>query len=196
MLTQQEVENLAKQYYPKIASAITAAFGEYMSARALLSVTEVVNFKERTCGSIIHDLLKVKLKQEIGDDPDVSFGEYNNIFGIVIQGQIFIRFNKINEELFSSGAQSGQRDRYNNQIGFAGLGDDMTYLYAGYLPDRSWTTIKNIYLVCRSGNIIIWHKDLTSEVKQTAIFAMEEESQQVTTNRVSVKKGSRKTGTD
>jgi len=200
MIDQLQVERLARQYYPIIATAIAEAFGEYMKARALLSQSGVVAFKERTCGSVIHDMLKVKLKEKLASDPDVVLGEFNRIYGMLIQDKVFIRFNKVNDELFSSGAKSQQREKYNNQDNFAGFTTPPTLLYAGYLPDASWTKIKNIYLVCRSGDQIIWNKDLTSEVKQISIFNLnaqpEDQQQTAAKGRVTGRKDGTNTGTD
>ncbi|SJZ67543.1 hypothetical protein SAMN04488128_1011145 [Chitinophaga eiseniae] len=196
ILSQSQVENIARQYYPKIATAITAAFADYMEVRAQRSANGVVDFKPRTCASLIHDFTKVRLKNEIGEDPEVLIGEFNGIFGMLIQGSVFIRFKKLNDDLSTSNVQTGQTENYNNQANFAGFGGEPTLLTAGYRPDKSWTSIQNIHLVCRSGDAIVWQKDLTSEVKQTSIFTMEEEDQTSKTGRVSVKKGIQKTGTD
>ncbi|MET6997836.1 hypothetical protein [Chitinophaga defluvii] len=196
ILSQEQVENIARQYYPKIASAIADAFADYMALRAQGSSTGVVDFKPRTCASLIHDFIKVRIKEQIGEDADISLGEFNGIFGILVQGSVFIRFKKFNDDLTTSNVKTDQSENYNKQANFAGFGGEPTLLTAGYRPDKSWTSILNIHVVCRAGDVIIWQKDLTSEVKQTSMFTMEEEQNTTTTNRVSVKKGIQKTGTD
>ncbi len=199
MLTQEQVEQIARKYYPQIATAINAAFEEYMTVRREQSQTGTIDLKPRTCASLIHDLVKRKIREQLSSDPDVTIGEFNGIFGVLLQGQVFIRFKKFNDDLTTSNVQTNQTDNYNRQANFAGFGEAPTLLVAGYLPDSSWTSIRNIYLICRDGNGIIWQRDLTTEVKQLPIFAAENLEQTNNTRRVKFKPdqtGGEKTGTE
>ncbi|UPK67944.1 hypothetical protein [Chitinophaga filiformis] len=203
ILSQSEVEAIARNYYPKMATAISDAFADYMELRRVQAAAGVTNFEPRTCGSMINDIIKTKIKEQIGEDENVIIGDFNQIFGIVIKGKtgsIFVRFKKFNDDMTTSNHQSGQNDDYNNQGAIPGLEDEPTLLIAGYRPDRSWTNIRNIYLVCRNGDRVIWQKDLTHEVSQGNLFITPQEQpaqeQETRTGRVTAKKGVSKTGTD
>lgn len=153
-------------YYTKIADAMQEAFSDY-----LIIENETINqnanmvFKTRTKASLIHDLLRVKITNAFKDcGTDVTIGEFNGIFGVLIPDVAFIRFKKLSNKFDTSNVQTIQTVDYDYQRDLDGLPKTPVKLYAGYLPNITWTGIQNIYLFCRTGKVISWSMDLTNRV--------------------------------
>ncbi len=198
-LSQQEVEQIVRKYFPVIAEVINSSFREYLDVRTERSRYGVVDLKPRTCGSLINDFIKLRLAKAFAGNSEVVVGEFKGIVGILIRGEVFIRFKKLDDELKGSNAQTLQTEKYYKQIDFAGFGVEPTLLVAGFLPDSSWTQLIKIVLVCREGDTVVWFKDLTTEVKQSAIFEVAKINNVPAAEsvpRVRAKKQDGKTGTD
>lgn len=165
-------EILTNDYYGKIASATQMAFSDYLEVENnILSKGIAVDFKPRTKGSFIHDLIVVRIKEQFEGCDDVKIGEFNGIFGILIEGTAFIRFKKITSNFSTSNVQTIQTVRYNNQIELEGFPKSPVKLYVGYLPNATWTAIDNIYLFYREGENILWSTDLTNQIQtQSTMF--------------------------
>ena len=131
-------------------------------------------------------------------DTEVRTGNFNGVFGIQIKDNIFIRFKKINKDFGTSNILTKQTSDYKNQIEIPGIPEATTLLYAGYLPDLTWTSLKNIYIFCKLGDNLMWQIGLNGYVEQNIInFKPSGSEEEVTIQkRVKVKDNQiKKTGT-
>jgi hypothetical protein len=165
ILTKKEAENFLTPYLDKIVGAISDAFNDY------LKIVESGNYELRktTIAGLIHDMTRKKIKCLFIDDENIEAKEYNKIFGIKICDKLLIRFKKINDDFSTSNIQTLQTIQYANQLEIEGFPENPTLLYAGYMPDATWTSIKNIYLMCKHGDNLLWQIDLTGSMEQTEL---------------------------
>jgi hypothetical protein len=196
LLTQEEISALAGHYFIRIETIIRGAFQDYLNCLTSITATGIrTNFMARTSGSLIHDLIKSRVKQEFHVDPNVRADEFNGIFGLLISKKIFIRFKKLNFDMKASNVETEQVVLFKRQqLELEGLGRP-TMLTAGYIPDVTWTAIENIFLTCQQNDTVIWHKNLKTESNQSSIFSESsetKENQQTTTPLVRLK--SKQTG--
>jgi hypothetical protein len=172
MLSQEEANRIAGAHFGQIATVIDGAFDDY--TRALNGISSIgirTDFKSRTAANFVHDLIASHARLAFFDDSEVKVGEFNGIFGLVIKGKIFVRFKKLNSDMKTANVPTEQAEQFNKQqLELPGLGR-LTLLTAGYVLDRTGTAIRNIYLTCRRGNEIIWHRDLRGESQSGSMFA-------------------------
>ncbi len=190
ILTRQETEVVLEPHYSKITDAISNGFGDYLKVLANLNAEgKRVVFKKGTIAGMIHDFIKARIKDAFTENDNVETKEFNRIFGVHIDGKILIRFKKINNDFTTSNIQTKQTVDFEKQYEIEGLPGKSTFLYAGYLPDATWTNIKNIYLLCKKGGNLVWQKDLTGFAEQTQIsFVIPiEEQEETVVSRVKIK---------
>jgi hypothetical protein len=186
LLNQQEVSNIAGHVLPRLANVIETGFTNYVRSMAAISASGInVNFKPRTSATMIHNLIQQAAEVEFVNDKQVSVGEFNGIFGVLIAKKLFIRFKKLRPNLETSNVKTDQTEDFDRQQltlpGFA----NVTLLTAGYIPDATWTSIRSISLTCKQNDELLWYSDLHGEVSQTSIFSPEvTEEQGVPTVRV------------
>lgn len=161
MLTQEEVSQIGGAYFGRIASVIEGAFDDFQRSLDSISAAGILtDLRIRTSASFVHDMISSRSKLEFSNEPTVKVGEFNGIFGLVIDSRLFIRFKKLNSELKTSNIPTQQSQGFiKQQFELPGLGR-LTLLTAGYLLSPTGTAIRNIYLTCRRENEIIWHRDL------------------------------------
>ncbi|NOT77202.1 MAG: hypothetical protein HOP08_19940 [Cyclobacteriaceae bacterium] len=161
MLTQEEVSTIGGDHFSRIASVIEGAFEDYQRSLSSISAAGIrTDLRIRTAASLVHDMISSRSKLEFSSEARIKVGEFNGIFGMVIDRRIFVRFKKLNSELKTSNIPTQQAQGFiKQQLELPGFGK-LTLLTAGYLLSPTGTAIRNIYLTCRRGNDIIWHRDL------------------------------------
>ena len=202
ILSEEQIENIASQYYSRIAKVIEIAFHDYSEvANFKGSEIAVLDFKARSICSMILDFIRARANEEFGEDAKVVMGEARGIFYVVIEEKIVIRFKKMKniKDFKMSNLETKQSLKYVNQLSMTAFPDELTLFYAGYIPDKTWTNLINIPLVCRKGKVVIWHKDMKHEMTQLPlIFDLAQEPIEENVNRVRAIKSSeeRKEGTN
>lgn len=193
-------EKITDEHYEKIARAMQLAFHDYIEMENIaISKCSSLRLKPRTKGSLIHDFLQVRIKQEFQDSTtEILIGEFNGIFGVLIRDIAFIRFKKLSNKFDTSNVQTVQTVNYNYQRLLDGFPLAPVKLYAGYLPNATWTGIDNIYLFCREGSQISWSMDLTHRIEtQPSLFEVGAEEQEPKVEiTIKPKEEERKTGTN
>ena len=51
---------------------------------------------------------------------------------------------------------TSQHGKYMKQSQIEGFPEKPTFLFAGYIPDKTWSNIKGIYIACWIGNTLEW----------------------------------------
>ena len=202
IIDKDEAIKILSPFVSRIEAAVSEAFKHYLDLEMIGNEQLVfMDFKTRTKAGIIHDIIEVKIKETFYNEPNVKIGIWNGIFGLLIEEKLFIRFNKLDQSNLPSQYPTKQAKKYLNQTIIDGLPDNPTLLFAGYNPDKTWTKIKSIQIVCIDAFKPIWTHDLISQTgfEQVSLFTDEEKDIPVPTlNRVKVKNPveTKQTGTD
>jgi hypothetical protein len=83
-----------------------------------------------------------------------------------------------------------------------GFPEQPTFLFAGYIPDSTWSNIKGIYVACWIGNTLEWVDEFGKYSAELAVLdfdAKEKTEVKEIEKRIKLKRrkgGNRKTGTD
>jgi len=201
ILSFQEAQQVLAPYYDKISQSVLDGFEDFQKTSNCIA--ERVGFFEseiRTKACLIHDLIKNRIIQNFFGEQQVETGKWRGVFALKINDDLFIRFKKLNKDYTSSNYLTKQAKGYLRQIRIEGFPDEPTFLFAGYIPDKSWTGISGIYIACWDGDKIQWVEEIisrTSSVQTVLPFTVGE--QEAPQKRVKIKsqnQASVKTGTD
>jgi hypothetical protein len=189
IISKEEAEKILMKYYPRIVKSIYRGFEDYLEVANEQAIKGInVDFKPRTIASLIHDFIKFRIRDEFSDIDNAITREFNDVFGLYLDNKILIRFKKFNPGLTTSNIETKQTLGYYHQYSINGFPDKPTFLYAGYMPDKTWTSIKNIYIICRKGEDLEWIKDLTSTIEQTKIKFATNRDIELNKERAKIKK--------
>lgn len=170
LLSKQQAEIILEPYFLKIQEAIESGFNDHLATINFHHSNGVyVAFNKKEKANIIHGLIRARIKKMFEGDSEVRSGNFNGVFGIQIKNNIFIRFKKINKYYSTSNISTKQTSDYKNQIEIPGIPDAATLLYAGYLPDSTWTSLKNICIFCKLGDNLEWQIGLNGSIEQNII---------------------------
>jgi len=196
ILKREEVDNVIQKYYPRIIKAIRKGFDDYLDMIRYRSLKgEMIDYTPRTIASIIHDNLRMNITQQFNNEPNVITRDFNGIFGLLIEGKLLIRFKKFNEDFSTSNVPTHQTLSFDNQESIEGFPEVPTFLYSGYIHDGTWSSIKNIYLICREGNVTRWVKDLAEINVEQSTLEFDIDHQEIETPKIRAKSSITKTGT-
>lgn len=199
LLSKQQAEIILEPYLLKIQEAIESGFNDHLATINFHHSNGVyVAFNKKEKANIIHGLIRARIKKMFEGDTEVRTGNFNGVFGIQIKDNIFIRFKKINKDFGTSNILTKQTSDYKNQIEIPGIPEATTLLYAGYLPDLTWTSLKNIYIFCKLGDNLMWQIGLNGSIEQNIINfkPIGSEQEETIQKRVKVKDNQiKKTGT-
>jgi len=161
-----------------------------------------INYKPRTKAGIIHDHIEKYIRSTFAEKEGVIVDDYKGVFGINLQDELFIRFKKMDEEYSVRSFQTSQHSKYMKQAQIEGFPERPTLLFAGYIPDKSWSSIKGIYIACWLGNILQWVDESGKYSAEQTIIDFDGDEKDVfkeIKKRIKLKggrKGDTKTGTD
>jgi hypothetical protein len=178
ILTYAEAHEIVSPMYDTLADCIQSSFAEHLAMCDLANqFGRPVSYENRTKANIIHDHLKSHVAEKFTDSKIFEVDKWNNIFGVKVNDDIFIRFNKINENRKISCRKTNQYINYMRQGEIQGFPPSPTLLFAGYLPDENWTSIRGIYLLCPDNeDILHWSYELDrrSSSEQLSVFERNE----------------------
>ncbi|HMO40231.1 MAG TPA: hypothetical protein PKC76_03960 [Saprospiraceae bacterium] len=182
IFSHSEAKVILSPYYERIAKAVLDGFGDYLKI-ANCSVENVgfVEYEPRTKACIVHEHIKNRVQEAFQGMTEIEARKWNGVFGLKINEDLFIRFNKINDDYSSRGYMTKQAKCYKNQMIIDGFPDEPTFLVAGYSPDASWTQIKGIYITCWDGENLQWVEEIISHkssIQTTIPFANTEQETQ------------------
>lgn len=190
ILTLDEAKQSFGPHAEKIVDAFQEAFDNYQ--QIIVSSSQTVGYIEytrRSKATLLHDLIKNSIEKAFQDTEGVVTGTWNRIFGLKIGEDVFIRFKKFNEDYSVAGIPTKQFKKYERQLHIFGLPEEPTFLVAGYIPNRTWTQIEGIFIVCRVGGQTQWVEPLMNGkgMVQMTLFPYTEVEQEYTESRVKLK---------
>ena len=171
-LNKEYWDGALNQYYTTLVQFTEYSFERMLKAKEIiLDNNAPIEMKAKTCANIVHDVFEGMAREYFGNKEETMAGDFNGVFGILLKGKCFIRFNKLNENFSISNAQSDQRDFFVNQTKLDFFEDDIVYLNLGYRVDQFWTNIEGIHIVCWNGSFE-WEIDIkyqVNDLEQTSI---------------------------
>lgn len=156
---EQSIEILSP-IYDEVVECIKNSFDNYLQTKEYIQ--ENFGYKKlenRTKGSLIHDFICEEMLSAFKEHPDVEIGLFNKIFGLNLSEDIFLRFKKMDSEKKVSSLKTKQHKKFMNQQQILGLPTQPTFVFAGYIPNSSWTVLNGVYLACWNGEILEWYDE-------------------------------------
>ena len=187
-----------------LVSSIQNGFGDWLQIRQHANTFEggPVNYKSRTKAGIIHDHIEKYIRTTFDGRDGVVVDDFKGVFGINLQDELFIRFKKMDKEYSVRNFYTNQHSKYMKQSQIEGFPEKPTFLFAGYIPDRTWSNIKGIYVACWIGNVLEWVDEFGKYSSEQTVIDFDAENKDVfkeIEKRIKLKrgrKGDTKTGTD
>jgi hypothetical protein len=206
ILPYEKAIKVLEPYSEKITESIYQGFDDFQKvSNQMMDITGgYLKTERRTKACLIHDLIRNRVTKNFEAIENVETRDFNGIFGLKLGDELFIRFKKMNPDYSSSSVQTKQTKKYLNQMSIEGFPEEHTFLYAGYIPDDAWTSVKGIYLACWDGKVINWVENMETHIGaiQTKLeLEIEIPQEEPTRKRVKLKdpeqeKTIKKTGTD
>lgn len=171
LISDSEKEGIALKYYQRIVNAKCQALAD-LNDMINLKGNQIQNFSldSITMATLLNNLIRIRMKGEFENESEVNFDKVNGLVCMKIEKKAAIRFNKMNKNLKISPPNTNQAKLFEAQLSIEGIDDSLTLLYSGYIIDSTWSNFKNIFLVCRKGEHVIWYRDLTTEMTQLRII--------------------------
>lgn len=202
----KESQEIIEPFYSELVQCIERGFKDFTKINEFVSgeITNYVDFKSRTKACIIHDLIRANTLELFSDRENLQVGEFNKVFGISVNNELFVRFKKMNKNYAVSSFLTPQHKRFLGQQRIIGFPDEPTFLFAGYIPNKAWTSLSGIYLACWNGKVLEWYDEagIYSYEQFSLDFEPNEKvAHKVIEKRVRLKKGlgknkNKSTGTD
>lgn len=164
IITYEKAYSLLAPLYDTLSSCMQSGFEEHLKIKVFANTLgRQVIYENRTKANIIHDHLKAHVRENFGNNGMFEVDVWNNIFGLKLSDELFIRFNKMDENRKISCTKTNQFLNYARQGTIAGFPDSPTLLFAGYKPDKTWSRIQGMYIICPDNeNMIHWSLELNS----------------------------------
>lgn len=204
ILRLREAQVFLNTIHEDLVASIRNGFGDWIKIREFTNTLGggPVIHKSRTKACIIHDHIIKYIKTAFTGKEGVKLDDYKGVFGINLSDELFIRFKKMDKEYIVSNYETVQHTQYMKQGQIAGFPEKPTLLFAGYIPDKSWSAITGIYVACWIGNTLEWVDEAGKYSTEQIVIDFPQESKEVVKEierRIKLKggqKGETKTGTD
>jgi len=200
----QDAKPLLDPIHTELVSTIQNAFADWLQLRSFSNALDggPVNYKSRTKAGIIHDHIEKFVRATFSGRDSIAIDDYKGVFGMVVGDELFIRFKKMDQTYSIRNLDTDQHVQYMQQGQIDGFPEQPTFLFAGYIPDSTWSNIKGIYVACWIGNTLEWVDEFGKYSAEQAVLDFDaKEDIEVTEieKRIKLKRGlqgDRKTGTD
>lgn len=196
-------KEIIEPFHSELVKCIEKGFFDYLKIREHVNeISSFVEFKPRTKACIIHDLIRANALETFTDKENLKVGEFNRVFGINVDDKLFVRFKKMDKNFNVSAYMTPQHKKYVGQHQIIGFPDKPTFLFAGYIPNHTWTNLNGIYLACWNGNVLEWYDEAGNySYEQFSIdfTPSKQTAHNIIEKRVKLKKGlgkNKETGTD
>jgi hypothetical protein len=205
ILRLMEAKPILHDVHEDILHVIRSGFGDWLKIREFAATLDggPLNYKPRTKAGIIHDHIEKFVRAQFSEREAIRVDDFNGIFGMVVQNKLFIRFKKMDSTYSVRSLYTRQHWAYMQQAQIPNFPEEPTLLFAGYIPDSTWSSIKGIYVACWIGDTLEWVDEFGRYSAEQAILDFdqkEDEAVDEIEKRIKLKRASngrgRKTGTD
>lgn len=198
ILTGEAAKEILRPYHDTLMDNISLSFKDMLRVKDNDAENGLFSpLKQRTMGSYINDRIRVRMIQSFENDPNI-FIQNSHVFGLLFDRKLFLRFNKMDHQNRVSLSNTNALQSYYNQSeGVFGMSEDVTLAWAGYVPDKSWSIIKDQVIVCSIGSTK-WFYSLNgiSVMEQTIETPSNEQINRLKLKNPDKQVGITKTGTD
>lgn len=157
----QDSKEIIKPFHSELVQCIQKGFNDFIKVSEFVSseITSFVEFKPRTKACIIHDMIRANTLELFSERENLQVGEFNKVFGINVNNELFVRFKKMSKNFTVSSYLTPQHKKYLGQQKIIGFPDEPTFLFAGYIPNQAWTSLNGVYLACWNGSVLEWYDE-------------------------------------
>lgn len=184
----------------ELNQCIRKGFEDWLLIREFANSLEqgMVEYHARTKANIIHEHIRKYIISGLKDKPEIKIDTFNGVFGLIIANELFIRFKKMDSGYDIRNIPTKQHLEFKAQGNIQGFPEHPTFLFAGYIPDLTWSKITGIYLACWINDTLEWVDDvgrLSLEQGILPLDATESEIHSEIEKRIQLKnKKNKKTG--
>ncbi|MDP1811799.1 MAG: hypothetical protein Q8K66_10400 [Sediminibacterium sp.] len=205
ILRLKEAQEILKDIHSDLVSTVESGFSDWLKIREFANTFEggVVNYKARTKAGLIHDHIEKYARTTFSGREGIIADDFKGIFGLNVKDELFIRFKKMDSTYSVRSFYTKQHKKYMKQYPIDGFPEKPTFLFAGYIPDRSWSSIKGIYVACWIGDTLEWVDEFGKYTAEQGVIDFDTNQANIYTQiekRIKLKKGRKggtgKTGTD
>jgi hypothetical protein len=194
----KQAQSTLECIHSDLVESIQNAFGDWLKIREFSNSLGggVLNYKARTKAGIIHDNIEKYIRSTLDTKEGCIVGSFGGVFGIILKNELFIRFKKMDDSYSTKNFKTKQHTKYMHQGQIKGFPDIPTFLFAGYIPDKTWMTIKGVYVACWVGNTLEWVDEFgkyTTEQTQIDFDSNEKDVFKVIEQRIKIKAENKET---
>jgi hypothetical protein len=164
-ITKKEAEIILHPYIDTILNCVKNSVNSYFSGADFSKIRP--RFSKRTDASICHDLIIDSIVNEFESAPRTRCFYRNNLFLLIIEEKVVLRFKMFDQNLLSHSIPTKQLFLFNNQdVEQLELPDMPPHalLHVGYCLNELRTKVKDVYITYRKGNYNLWDWLLTEEI--------------------------------
>lgn len=192
--TLEQSREIIEPLYQEVVNCVRSSFDDFVKFKELFDdQVGFVQFQKRTKGSVIHDIICARVTSTFSENPDVTIGIFNKVFGMVLNDKIFLRFKKMDRSFRVSSVKTKQHRKFMNQHQIDGFPETPTFVFAGYIPNSTWTELDGVYLACWNGDILEWYDEAGNYSYEQTSFDFSENTDvdifEVKENKLTLKKG-------
>lgn len=153
LLSKEEVIKLVKPYAEKIYDKIFLGFSDY-----LFHDSDVGHIHDKTTKSnVIRSRIINRIKELILEMPKWRWVVKNRMICIVIEGKIWLRFKKLNNNFRTRNVSTDQVDDFRDQKKLEKtIASKYINVDIGWLLNEFYNEIKDIYIVAPDGDKNMW----------------------------------------
>lgn len=200
----KDAQEILQPIHENLIHVVQSGFSDWLQMRQFSNSLDggAVNYKPRTKAGIIHDHIEKYARNEFTNQEGITVDDFNGVFGMVVQNELFIRFKKMDSTYSVRSLYTKQHKKYMGQQQIDGFPSEPTFLFAGYIPDKTWSAIKGIYVACWFGETLEWVDEFGRYSAEQAVLDFDQREDKTIREierRIKLKRGKKsggKTGTD
>ena len=155
--TLSEAKPILEPHYNKILDAMKVSFRQQIEIKDFIYQNQgFFELKPRTKANIISDFIQTNITNSFSDTEGVTAGVFNDVFGLNIGNELFVRFKKMDKAFKTGNVSTTQQQNFQTQKCILGFPDQPTFVFAGYIPDSTWLNVTGFYIACWDGKTLEW----------------------------------------
>lgn len=167
VISEAAAKTILEPYKARLRECIMQAWEDYESQYGHVRYIHT----PRTRANIVHDHMVHHARRLFEGNAGVFMSEIKGLFLIEIEGQLLVRFKKLDEDKKHHNYPTPQNLEFWDQLDLPGI-PHLTRLVAGYELNNLQTAIDAIYITCPNGSCNAWYFELEDEMARTEIVEL------------------------
>lgn len=128
-----DAKPILETIHTELVGSIRNAFGDWLKLREFSNTLGggPINYKPRTKAGLIHDHIEKFIRANFSGQEGIMVDDFNGIFGLVLQNELFIRFKKMDDSYSIRNLNTTQHIKYMKQAEMP----DFRQNQPSFLPD-------------------------------------------------------------